>query len=172
MKFYLVKMRPIFIGSQLSCLARYQKILWGCSFGCKNLLNFNCHTMKFGDCHYPNGNPHCQKSPNNHPDNMYTPGLGRIYPYCTQRCIFLALETRQGLPSYDKNQRISPHSNQKLYSIGVACLSVRLAARVWITSLNEINLEWLKGSVDLYSIVISPSLTSRSFDWWLCWRPI
>ena len=52
MKFYLVKLRPIFVGSQLRCLARYQKILWECSFGCKNLFNFNCHTMKFHKCVY------------------------------------------------------------------------------------------------------------------------
>ena len=53
MKFYLVKMCPIFVSSQLSCLARYQKILRGCSFGCKNVLNFTCHTMKFHKCHHP-----------------------------------------------------------------------------------------------------------------------
>ena len=45
-------MCPIFVGSQLSCLARYHIILWGCSLGCKNLLNFNYHTMKFHNCHH------------------------------------------------------------------------------------------------------------------------
>ena len=56
-KFYLVKLCPIFVGTQLSCLARYQKILWEYSFGCKNLLNFTCHTMKFHNCHHPNVAP-------------------------------------------------------------------------------------------------------------------
>ena len=46
-------MCPIFVGSQLSCLARYQKILKEYSFECKNLLNFTCHTMKFHNCHHP-----------------------------------------------------------------------------------------------------------------------
>ena len=50
----LVKMCPIFVGPQLSCLARYQKILWECSFGCKILLNFTCHTMKFDNCYHSN----------------------------------------------------------------------------------------------------------------------
>ena len=31
---------------------RYQKILRGCSFVCKNLLNFTCLTMKFNNCHH------------------------------------------------------------------------------------------------------------------------
>ena len=35
-KFNIVKMCPIFVSSQLSCLAQYQKILWECSFGCKH----------------------------------------------------------------------------------------------------------------------------------------
>ena len=30
----------------------YEKILWGSSFGCKNLLNFICQTMKFHNCHH------------------------------------------------------------------------------------------------------------------------
>ena len=51
-KFYLVKMCPIFVGSQLSCLARYQKIVSGWSFESKNLLSFNYHTMKFHKCHH------------------------------------------------------------------------------------------------------------------------
>ena len=45
---------PYFFGSQLSCLARYQKILKEYSFECKNLLNFPCHTMKLQKCHHPN----------------------------------------------------------------------------------------------------------------------
>ena len=45
-------MCPIFVGSQLSCLARYQKIILECSFECKNPMNFNCHTMKFQNCHH------------------------------------------------------------------------------------------------------------------------
>ena len=45
---------PFFVSSQLCCFARYQKILWECSFGCKNLLNFTCHTMKFHNCHQTN----------------------------------------------------------------------------------------------------------------------
>ena len=45
-------MCPIFVGSQLKCIARYQKILWKCSFGWKNLLKFNCHTMKFYNYHH------------------------------------------------------------------------------------------------------------------------
>ena len=43
-----------FVGSLLSCLVRYQKILWEYSFGSRNLLNFNCHTMKFHNCHHAN----------------------------------------------------------------------------------------------------------------------
>ena len=30
------------------------KILWGCSFGCNHLLNFNLHTMKIHNCHHAN----------------------------------------------------------------------------------------------------------------------
>ena len=44
---------PYLFGSQLSCLARYQKILWECSFGDKNLLNFSFKTKKFHNCHHP-----------------------------------------------------------------------------------------------------------------------
>ena len=38
---------PIFEGSHLSCLTRYHKILWGCLFGCKNLLNSTWNILKF-----------------------------------------------------------------------------------------------------------------------------
>ena len=48
---YLVKICPIFDGSEWNCLTRYQKILWRCSFGCKNLSNSICLTMKFPNCH-------------------------------------------------------------------------------------------------------------------------
>ena len=44
----------MFVGSKPSCLVRYHKILWECSFGCKNLFNFTCHTMKFHNCHQTN----------------------------------------------------------------------------------------------------------------------
>ena len=37
--------------SQLSCLGN-QKILWGCLFGYKSLLNLNWHTIRFHDCHH------------------------------------------------------------------------------------------------------------------------
>ena len=47
----LVKMCPIFDGSQSNSITWYQRILKGCSFGCKNLLNFACLTMKFHNCH-------------------------------------------------------------------------------------------------------------------------
>ena len=53
-KFYFVKMCPLFVGSQLSCLAKYQKTLCECSFGCKNLLNFTWHTIRFHNCHHTN----------------------------------------------------------------------------------------------------------------------
>ena len=46
-KLYLVKMCPIFDSSASNHLKRYQKILWVCSFRCKNLLNFTWNTMKF-----------------------------------------------------------------------------------------------------------------------------
>ena len=45
-------MFPFYVGSQLSCFARYQKIVSGWLFKFKNLLNFNCHTMKFHSCHH------------------------------------------------------------------------------------------------------------------------
>ena len=45
-------MCPIFVGFQLSCLARYQKNPLRMSFGCKNLLNFTCHTKKFHTVHH------------------------------------------------------------------------------------------------------------------------
>ena len=51
---YLVKMCPIFDCSQSNCLTSYQKILWVCTFECKNLLNFTCQTMKFLNCHHTN----------------------------------------------------------------------------------------------------------------------
>ena len=31
-----------------------KKILWGCSFGCKNLLNSTCLTVKFNNYHHAN----------------------------------------------------------------------------------------------------------------------
>ena len=39
-KLYLVKMCPIFTISASNYLTRYKQILSGCSFGCKNALNF------------------------------------------------------------------------------------------------------------------------------------
>ena len=45
---------PIFDSSDSKSLTRYQKILCGCSFGCKNLLISNCLTMKFYNCHHIN----------------------------------------------------------------------------------------------------------------------
>ena len=38
---------PTFGGSALSCLTRHKKILSGCWFGCKNILNFIYLPMKF-----------------------------------------------------------------------------------------------------------------------------
>ena len=46
---------PFFDCTQSSCLLRYQKILWESSFGCKNVLNFIHHTMKFHNLHHTNG---------------------------------------------------------------------------------------------------------------------
>ena len=43
---------PIFDCPQSSCLKRYKNILWVSSFGCKNLLNFICHSLKFHNCHH------------------------------------------------------------------------------------------------------------------------
>ena len=43
-----------FDGSASSCLTIYQKALWGGFFGCKNVLNFTCLTIKFHDCHHTN----------------------------------------------------------------------------------------------------------------------
>ena len=43
---------PNFYCPQSSCLTRYQKILWGSSFGCKNLWSFIYHNMKFHNCHH------------------------------------------------------------------------------------------------------------------------
>jgi hypothetical protein len=37
----LIKICPIFDSSQSKALTKYQKILRGCSFGCKNLLIFS-----------------------------------------------------------------------------------------------------------------------------------
>ena len=51
-KVYLVKMCPIFDDSQSNPVTRYQKILWGCSFICKNLFNSTCLTMRFHNCHH------------------------------------------------------------------------------------------------------------------------
>ena len=44
----------VFDKSASSCLIRYQKILWGGSLGCKNLLKFTCLTMKFHNRHHAN----------------------------------------------------------------------------------------------------------------------
>ena len=51
-KVYLGKMCPIFDDPASNCFTRYQKILWVCSLGSKNLLNFTCLTMKFHDRNY------------------------------------------------------------------------------------------------------------------------
>ena len=50
--FYLIKMCLIFDDPQSKAHTRYQKILRGCSFVCKTLLNFACTTMKFPNRHY------------------------------------------------------------------------------------------------------------------------
>ena len=44
-------MCPIFDGSQSNPVTRYQKILWGCSLGCKNVLNFIWSHEKFHNRH-------------------------------------------------------------------------------------------------------------------------
>ena len=41
-----------FDSPQSKSFTRYQKILWERSFGCKNLLNSTCLTMKFHSCHH------------------------------------------------------------------------------------------------------------------------
>ena len=46
-KNFSLKMCTFFDSSQLSCLTIFQKILWGCLFGCRNLLNFICFTKTF-----------------------------------------------------------------------------------------------------------------------------
>ena len=45
---------PIFDCPKSSCLTRYEKNFWGSSFGCKNILNFICHTMRFHNSHQTN----------------------------------------------------------------------------------------------------------------------
>ena len=47
-------MCTVFDTSQSKSLTKYQKILWGYSFGCKNMLNFFCLTMKFHNCYHNN----------------------------------------------------------------------------------------------------------------------
>ena len=41
-----------FNGPQSNTVIRYQKVLWGCIFGCKYLFNFFSHTMKLHNCHH------------------------------------------------------------------------------------------------------------------------
>ena len=53
-KLYLVKIGPIFDGSQLSCVTFHYKILSVCSFGCKNLLNSNRQSANFHNRHHTN----------------------------------------------------------------------------------------------------------------------
>ena len=48
---------PIFDSSDSKSLTRYQKILWICSLGYKNLLNFAWHSTKFYNCHHANAGP-------------------------------------------------------------------------------------------------------------------
>ena len=49
---------PKFWRLNLSCVTGYQEILWGCSFGCKNLLNFTWNTIKFYNrCYATQGYP-------------------------------------------------------------------------------------------------------------------
>ena len=47
-------MCPIFDGSALSCLTRYQEILSGCSLVCKNQWESACHTTDFHNRHHIN----------------------------------------------------------------------------------------------------------------------
>ena len=47
-----MKLCPIFNGFALSCLSIHQKIFWGGSLGCKNMLNFTYLTMKFHNLHH------------------------------------------------------------------------------------------------------------------------
>ena len=44
----------VFDKSASSFVRWYQKILWGGSLGCKNLLKFTCLTMKFHNRHHAN----------------------------------------------------------------------------------------------------------------------
>ena len=48
-------MCPIFDDSASNRLTKYQKILWVCWLGFKNLLNHTCHNMNFHDSHHANG---------------------------------------------------------------------------------------------------------------------
>ena len=44
---FIIRKCPTFDDLSSNCLTRYKQTLSGCSFGCINLLNFNCFPMKF-----------------------------------------------------------------------------------------------------------------------------
>ena len=48
---------PFFDSPEISCLSRYQKTLWKASFGCKLLLNYTYHNMKFHNYYHANRRP-------------------------------------------------------------------------------------------------------------------
>ena len=55
LKLYLVKMCSIFVSSASNCLTRYNHILSGSLFGCKNALNLTRLPMKFHNCVHTSG---------------------------------------------------------------------------------------------------------------------
>ena len=71
-------MCPIFDGFQSNCFTRYQKSLWGCSFGYKILLNFTCLTLKFHNYHHANVQEALGESQNDRGKNDTPEGQGGL----------------------------------------------------------------------------------------------
>ena len=94
-KLCLVKMCPIFVRSQLSCLARYQKILWKCSFQCKNLLNFACLTMELHNSHH--SSPDFSLKQNHKSIDIF---FQLVLPKSSTSCIFLYPGKKSGSTCY------------------------------------------------------------------------
>ena len=70
-----------------------KKILWGCPFGYKNLLNFTCLIMKFHNCYHANGyNQKHEKAM-----NWSVPIISWWADCSSQRSVLLLNSTRRAL---------------------------------------------------------------------------
>ena len=84
-RIYLVKLCPIIDGSTTSCLTMYQKILWSSLWGCINVFNLICLTMKFHNRHH--ATVRSQLTPNNLSLTYFERWVLKISKHCCQNSL-------------------------------------------------------------------------------------